>query len=399
MARRAQIQEWIRDYAPDYGFDIVQKNFDWQQLIKVQEAYIERVHGAYERVLDHNNITRVTGFGTFVSANTIAVDGEHYSADHILIAAGAQPTFPDIPGAELGISSDGFFALQTQPKRVAVVGAGYIAVELAGVLQGLGSETHLCLRHAQPLRQFDEMLGATLLNHLQTSGVTCHTHTEIRALQKTAAGAIEVQTTQGNTFEVDCLIWAIGRTPATTQLGLAQAGVKTDTEGYIEVDAQQNTNIPGIYAVGDNANHGVQLTPAAVKAGRQLSMRLFAGQADAKVDYQLIPTVIFSHPPIGTIGMSEAKARETFGDDAIKVYTSRFTAMLSAVTSHRQDTDLKLICQGDDEQVVGMHGIGFAMDEILQGFAVAIKMGATKADFDSVMAIHPTSAEEWVTLR
>ncbi|MGL5358405.1 MAG: glutathione-disulfide reductase, partial [Shewanella sp.] len=375
----AHIAEAMHLYAKDYGFDVSVNKFDWNTLINSREAYIGRIHEAYGRGFANNKVTLLKGYGRFINGNTIEVNGEHYSADHILIATGGAPTIPNIPGAEYGIDSDGFFALREQPKRVAVVGAGYIAVEVAGVLHALGSETHLLVRKHAPLRNFDPMLVDALVDAMATQGPTLHTHSVPQSVVKNADNSLTLHLENGASLTVDCLIWAIGRTPATANIGLEHTQVQLDDQGYVLTDAQQNTTHPGIYCVGDIMAGGIELTPVAVKAGRLLSERLFNGMSAAKMDYRLVPTVVFSHPPIGTMGLTEPEARAQYGADDIKVYTSSFTSMYTAVTQHRQACKMKLVCQGKDEKVVGIHGIGFGMDEILQGFGVALKMGATKA--------------------
>ena len=395
----AQVAEAMHLYAKDYGFDVSVNKFDWSKLVESREAYIERIHGAYDRGLDSNGVTLVRGYGQFVNNNTIEVNGEHYSADHILIATGGTPTIPNIPGAEYGIDSDGFFALNEQPKRVAVVGAGYIAVELAGVLHALGSETHLFVRKHAPLRSFDPMLSEALMESMATDGPSLHTHSIPESVTKNADGSLTLKLENGESYEIDTLIWAIGRRPSTDKIGLENTDVKLNDKGYVVVDAQQNTTAKGIYCVGDIIEGGIELTPVAVKAGRLLSERLFNGMTDAKMDYSLVPTVVFSHPAIGTMGLTEPEAITQYGEENVKVYNSGFTSMYTAVTAHRQACKMKLVCAGKEEKVVGIHGIGYGMDEILQGFGVAIKMGATKADFDAVVAIHPTGAEEFVTMR
>ncbi|WP_026376451.1 glutathione-disulfide reductase [Aestuariibacter salexigens] len=393
----AQVAEAINRYAPDYGFDLEVNGFSWNTLVESREAYISRIHQSYDHVLNNNGVTLIKGFAKFVDKHTVEVDGERYTAPHITIATGGKPMIPDVPGAEYGIDSDGFFALQEQPKRVVVVGAGYIGVELAGVMHSLGSETHLVVRKHALLRNFDPMLYDTLMEVMADEGPNLHTHCATERIDKNADGSLTIHFTNGANIDTDCVIWAIGRVPMTDGIGLDDIGVERDRWGNIKVDEYQNTSVPGIYAVGDNIGK-VALTPVAVKAGRLLSERLFNNKPDAKMDYDTIPTVVFSHPPIGTIGLSEPEAEEKYGHGNIKVYRSSFGAMYTAVTRHRQVTRMKLICAGPDEKVVGLHGIGHGMDEILQGFSVAIKMGATKADFDACVAIHPTSAEEYVTM-
>ncbi|QWK94464.1 glutathione-disulfide reductase [Plesiomonas shigelloides] len=398
MWHGAQIAEAMHRYAADYGFDVDVKQFDFQQLIASREAYIDRIHQSYERVLGNNKVDVIQGFARFVDAHTVEVNGEQITADHILIATGGYPTRPAIPGAEHGIDSDGFFALRELPKRVAVVGAGYIAVEIAGVMHALGAETHLVVRKHAPLRSFDPMLVDTLLEVIKTEGPELHTQAVPQRVEKHTDGSLTLHLEDGRSLHVDCLIWAIGRKPATDRLNLDASGVELDDRGYIRVDMYQNTNVPGVYAVGDNTGR-IELTPVAVAAGRRLSERLFNNKPNEHLNYDNVPTVVFSHPPIGTVGLTEPQAIEQYGEANVKVYTSSFTAMYTAVTQHRQPCRMKLVCVGAEQKIVGIHGIGFGMDEILQGFAVAMKMGATKRDFDNTVAIHPTAAEEFVTMR
>ncbi|KJG00388.1 glutathione-disulfide reductase [Photobacterium angustum] len=399
MWHGAQIAEAMHLYAKDYGFDVDVKGFDWSKLVESREAYISRIHTSYDNVLGNNKVEVINGFAKFVDAKTIEVNGEHYTADHILIAVGGEPTIPAIPGAEHGIDSNGFFELNEQPKRTAIIGAGYIAVEIAGVLSALGTDTHLFVRKESPLRSFDPLIVETLVEVMATEGPTLHTHSVPKEVIKEADGSITLHFENGESHNTDVLIWAIGRHPTTDKINLEATGVATNDRGYIKVDEYQETNVKGIYCVGDIMEGGIELTPIAVKAGRQLSERLFNNKPDAKMDYSLVPTVVFSHPPIGTIGLTEPEAIAQYGEENVKVYKSGFTSMYTAVTSHRQPCKMKLVCAGDDEKVVGLHGIGFTVDEMIQGFGVAIKMGATKADFDSVVAIHPTGSEEFVTMR
>lgn len=395
----AQIAEAIHQYAPDYGFDLQVNKFDFAKLVESRQAYISRIHTSYHNVLAKNNVDVIQGFAKFVNANTVEVNGEHITADHILIATGGRPSRPAIPGAEYGIDSDGVFALSELPKRVAVVGAGYIAVELAGVMNSFGVKTHLFVRQHAPLRHFDPLIVDTLLEVIQQDGIQLHTQAIPQEVVKNADGSLTIKLEDGRCQEVDCLIWAIGRHPATDTINLEASGVKTNARGFVKVDKYQNTNVEGIYAVGDIIEGGIELTPVAVAAGRRLSERLFNNKPNEHLDYNLVPTVVFSHPPIGTIGLTEPKAIEQYGKENVKVYKSSFTPMYSAVTQHRQPCRMKLVCVGKEEKIVGLHGIGFGVDEMIQGFAVAIKMGATKADFDNTVAIHPTGSEEFVTMR
>lgn len=387
-------------YGPDYGFALnleeQLRTFSWSKLVESRSAYISRIHDSYERVLANNDITVINGYGRFIDARTVEVNGEHYTADHITIATGGEPMIPDVPGAGYGIDSDAFFDLTERPNRVAVLGAGYIAVELAGVLNALGSETHLLVRRHKPLRSFDDMLSDTLVEIMATEGPQLHTGCVPREITKENDGSLTVHLENGQDLNVDMVIWAAGRKPHTSGINLAAAGVSVDNRGYIPVDKYQNTNIAGIYAVGDNIGK-VELTPVAVAAGRRLSERLFNNKPDEHLNYDNVATVVFSHPPIGTVGLTEQAAREQYHE--VKVYTSQFTAMYSALTSHRQPSRMKLVTAGSEEKIVGIHVIGHGADEMLQGFAVALKMGATKADFDNTVAIHPTSAEEFVTMR
>ncbi|WP_272521812.1 glutathione-disulfide reductase [Providencia sp. PROV202] len=398
MWHAAQISEAIRAYGPDYGFDTTINDFNWKKLIESRTAYIDRIHQSYDRVLGNNKVDVIKGFARFVDAHTVEVNGEIYTADHILIATGGRPVIPAILGAEYGMTSDGFFELEALPKRVAVVGAGYIAVELAGVLNGLGSEAHLFVRKHAPLRAFDPLIVETLVEVMNAEGPTLHTESIPKEVVKNADGSLTLKLENGHEQTVDALIWAIGREPMTDNLNIEAAGVELNAKGYIKVDKYQNTNVAGVYAVGDNTG-AVELTPVAVAAGRRLSERLFNNKPDEHLDYTNVPTVVFSHPPIGTVGLTEPEAIEKYGEDAVKCYKSSFTAMYTAVTSHRQPCRMKLVCVGKEEKIVGIHGIGFGMDEMLQGFAVALKMGATKKDFDNTVAIHPTAAEEFVTMR
>ncbi len=396
MWNGAHLAENLRD-AKDYGFSYQNLQFDWTALVTSRENYITRLNGLYEKRLQDMGIDWIKGHGAFVDKKILSVNDTHYSGKNILLACGGKPRYPDIPGAALGISSDGFFELKTQPKRVAVVGAGYIAVEIAGVLHNLGTETHLVLRHNTALRSFDTILSEELMGAMQAQGVTCHTNSIPKSLTKTPAG-LNLCLKNGQTLTgFDEVIWAIGRYPVTADLHLEKTGIAADAQGFIPVDSHQKTTVDGIYAVGDVTGHA-QLTPVAIAAGRRLAERLFNQQSNNALDHTNIPTVIFSHPTIGTVGLSEQEAIAQHGQTNIKIYTSAFKPMFNAFTRHSGRTAMKLVVLGPEEKILGCHIIGLGADEMLQGFAVAIKMGATKADFDNTIAIHPTSAEELVTM-
>ena len=394
----AQVAETLHRYAGEYGFDVTINKFDFATLKANRQAYIDRIHGSYERGFDSNGVERVYEYARFVDPHTVEVAGERYTAPHILIATGGHALYPNIPGSEYGITSDGFFELDEVPKRTAVIGAGYIAVEVAGVLNALGSDTHLFVRKDRPLRTFDKDIVDVLVDEMAKSGPTLHTHANATEVVKNTDDSLTISFDNGETITVDCLIWAIGRAANTSGFGLEKTGVKLTEKGTIYSDEFENTSVLGIYALGDVTGK-LDLTPVAVKAGRQLSERLFNNKADAKLDYTDVATVVFSHPVIGSVGLTEEKAIAKYGAENIKVYKSSFTPMYTALGDNRQPSTMKLVTLGDDEKIIGLHGIGYGVDEMIQGFSVAIKMGATKADFDNTVAIHPTGSEEFVTMR
>lgn len=394
----AQVAETLHRYAGEYGFDVTINKFDFATLKANRQAYIDRIHGSYERGFDSNGVERVYEYARFVDPHTVEVAGERYTAPHILIATGGHALYPNIPGSEYGITSDGFFELDEVPKRTAVIGAGYIAVEVAGVLNALGSDTHLFVRKDRPLRTFDKDIVDVLVDEMAKSGPTLHTHANVTEVVKNADDSLTISFDNGETITVDCLIWTIGRAANTSGFGLEKTGVKLTEKGTIYSDEFENTSVPRIYALGDVTGK-LDLTPVAVKAGRQLSERLFNNKADAKLDYTDVATVVFSHPVIGSVGLTEEKAVAKYGAENIKVYKSSFTPMYTALGDNRQPSTMKLVTLGEDEKIIGLHGIGYGVDEMIQGFSVAIKMGATKADFDNTVAIHPTGSEEFVTMR
>lgn len=396
MWNAAECAEWLAD-AADYGFVVEAPRFDWLKLKQARDAYIERLNAIYARNVQLDGIELVAGRGRFVAANAVEVGERRLDAKAVLIATGGRPSVPAVPGAELGFTSDQFFELTARPESVAVVGGGYIAVELAGVLAALGSDVTLLLRGERLLNGFDEMLSATLASEMSASGINLIAAQQLLSVTREVNGTLTLAAGHGKRHSgFDALLWATGRVPNTAGLGLETAGVELGLNGEVCVDAFQNTNVAGVHAVGDVTGK-LQLTPVAIAAGRRLADRLFGGAPDAHLDYENVPSVVFSHPPIGSVGLTEVEAREQYGDE-VKVYTTRFTNMRFGVTSRKPKTAMKLVCVGPTEKVVGLHTIGAGSDELLQGFAVAIKLGATKADFDRTVAIHPTAAEELVTL-
>jgi glutathione reductase (NADPH) len=385
------------DDARGYGFDLGAATLDGARLKAARDAYVARLNAIYEANLTRKQIDWVRGRARFIDARTVEVGDRRLRANHIVIATGGRPSIPAVPGAELGITSDGFFELKEKPQRVAVVGSGYISVELAGVFAGLGSEVSVFVRQDRVLRHFDPMLSSALAREMSSDGISLVTEATPAALSL-VAGQRELVTTDGRRFGgFDAVIWAIGRTPATEALGLEQIGLPLTAMGYIDTDRFQNTTVPGVYAIGDVTGRE-PLTPVAIAAGRRLADRLFGGKPDRHLDYALIPTVIFSHPPIGTVGLSEPEARALHGD-AVKVYGASFVPMYHALTERKSRVEMKLVCLGAEERIIGLHVLGHGADEMLQGFAVAVKMGARKRDFDDTVAIHPTVAEEFVTMR
>lgn len=383
----------------DYGFSKMEVRLDWQLLVKKRNDYINRLRQNYTNRLDEYNITHLQGKGKFVDSKTIDVNGAHYQAEHIIIATGGEPLLPrDLPGIEHAIDSDGFFAMTEQPGKVAVIGGGYIGVEFAGLLNSLGTETHLLLRGERPLSRFDDTLGETLLEIMQQNGVIVHLNhrAEHITLQKDGKKVITCQ--NGNTIsDLDTVIAAVGRVPRTFDLNLAAIKVKQDKRGLIKVNRYQTTSVAGIYAIGD-VTDSPALTPVAIAAGRRLADRLFAGHTNSYLNYENICSVIFSHPPVGSVGLSEKDAIEKYGKEQIKIYQTRFNPMFDALSEHKTPTVMKLVTKGKNEKILGVHIIGYAADEMLQGFGVAVKMGACKRDFDNTVAIHPTSSEELVTM-
>ena len=405
----AQLAHQLDHDYQGYGFDVTLNDFSWKKLVQSRDAYIHNIHKYYNNTIEKHEIDLYQGWGKFVNTNTLIITTKDktpftpsppkISADHIILAPGSKPIIPNIPGAEYGITSDEFFTLKKQPRKAIIIGSGYIAVELAGLLHNLKTETILLIRKEKVLRHFDPILSDTLMECMTMDQLAYKTNTQITKVSKQADSLLHLTLNTGEEIcDVDCLIWAIGRSPNTSELGLEHAHLSTDKDGFIACNAYQETKIPNIYASGDiTGKH--QLTPVAIAQSRRLVRRLFAKERPPTIDYNDIPTVVFSHPTIATCGLTEREAIEIHGATNIKVYTSKFTPLYSAISGYRTPTQIKLITKGKHERVIGIHMIGLQCDEILQGFAVAMKMGATKADFDMTIAIHPTSAEELVTLQ
>ena len=399
----AQLAHAVDD-ANSFGIPATRGETDWETLVNARDNYISNINNYWNGYVNDQGIHFIQGYAQFVNATTVVVDGEHYTADHIVVATGSQPIVPPVPGAELGITSDGFFQLEQQPKRVAVIGGGYIGVELSGVLRALGSEVTLVAMEDRLLNLFDEMISESLQVQMQQQGIEVRTSFQVAELSKHAQGLV-VHSNTGETIEAfDTVIWAVGRRANTQQLNLDAAGVNVLSNGIINVDEINNTNIDTVYAIGDVTGKAT-LTPVAIKAGRELADRLFVVSSDKSfaqmkkifMGEQAIPSVVFAHPPIATLGLTESEARQKH--NKVSVYSSQFTPMRFALSENGAITAMKLVCVGAQEKIVGIHMIGDGVDEMLQGFAVAVNMGATRADFENTIAIHPTSAEELVTMR
>ncbi len=382
--------------APGFGIPAERGPTDWQRLVEGRDRYIANINRYWDGYVEELGITRIDGRARFTGERAIEVNGTGYSADHVVIATGGHPIVPPLPGADLGITSDGFFQLREQPKRVAVIGGGYIGVELAGMLRALGSEVTVVALEDRVLEFFDPMISEVTMAEMRGQGITLRMGFQVAGLVETGAG-IALDANDGERLEgFDCAIWAVGRAPNTRDLNLEAAGVETRSNGIVPTDEYQNTNVPGVYGLGDITGR-MPLTPVAIAAGRRLADRLFGGMAERRLDYRNIPSVVFAHPPVGTVGLTEPKARERF--EQVTVYKTEFTPMQHALSDHGMTTAMKLVCAGPEERVVGIHLVGDKVDEMLQGFAVAVKMGATKADLDDTVPIHPISAEELVTLK
>ncbi|MFI9653256.1 glutathione-disulfide reductase [Guyparkeria sp. GHLCS8-2] len=384
--------------AVDWGFPEAPGAVDFATLVKKRREFIAGITNFWNGYAKDLKLEVIDGYGRLAGDNKVDVDGTTYTADHIVISTGGRPLVPSVPGAEHGITSDGFFELDDLPQKTAVIGGGYIGVELAGVLRSLGSEVTLLDMLDTVLAPFDPLIRETATENLHQMGIETHLPYKVSKLEKTDKGTIIHGGDGEKLGPFDQVIWAVGRKPNTDDIGLDQAGVAVEKNGVIPVDAYQNTNIEAIYAIGDIIGK-YPLTPVAIAAGRRLSDRLFDGQNDAHLEYETIPTVVFAHPALGTVGLTEPQAVERFGKKQVTIYETTFTPMRYALSAHGFKTAMKLVCVGKEERVAGLHLVGDGADEMLQGFAVAVKAGLTKGQFDDTVALHPTSAEELVTLK
>ncbi|HET6603181.1 MAG TPA: glutathione-disulfide reductase [Xanthomonadaceae bacterium] len=391
-AELAQAQHLARDY----GFGIETGVLDWQHFLAARRRYIGNIHRSYAERFDGLGIERVAERGRFADDGTILAGDRTLRAAHVLIATGGRPKRLHCAGQQHGMVSDDLFGLEQAPRRVAIAGSGYIAVEFAGVLHALGSQVEIYVRGTRLFGVLDHELSDSLDAALRQDGIVVRYESEIVNAEPSAHG-YRLDCGDGCSEDgYDALLWAVGRVPNTGDLNLAAVGVGVDGDGHVQVDDRQDTTRDGVYAVGD-VTAAPALTPVAVAAARRLMDRIFGGDPDSKLDFEWIPTVVFSHPPIGTIGLTEADARTRFGE-AVRCYRSRFRPMRTALPDRVTRSFMKLVCVGEDERIVGLHIHGDSADEMLQGFAVAVRMGATKRDFDDTLAIHPTSAEELVLM-
>jgi len=381
------------DAAPGFGWTVGTSTFNWSSLIANKNQEITRLQGVYNKRLQQSGVNVVTGSAKLLDAHTVEVEGSIFRAERIVIATGGRPFVPDIAGREHIVTSNDMFFLEQLPKRIIIVGGGYIAVEFAGIMRGLGVDTTVCHRGDKLLQGFDEDIRDFLAEALTKKGISLLFNADIEAIEKTG-DAFTVQLIGGNKMTTDLVLYATGRTPNSTGFGLEALGVEMDDEGAIKVYDDYRTNVSSIYAIGDVTNR-VNLTPVAIAEGMALIDQLYAIKPRA-VDYDNIPTAVFCQPAIGTVGLTEAEAREKYPD--IDIYKTRFTPMKNALSGLDEKTLMKMIVVRSTDQVVGLHMVGTDAPEIIQGMAVAIRAGATKAIFDSTIGIHPTAAEEFVTL-
>jgi glutathione reductase (NADPH) len=382
------------DDARGFGWDVSQSTFSWPKLLNAKNEEIARLNGVYQRLLENAGITIIQGKARVVDGQTVAIGERRITTDALLIATGGRPFVPDVPGAELGIVSDQMFSLAELPERVAIIGGGYIAVEFAGILQGLGCEVSLIYRGPLFLRGFDGDIRATLAGEMTKRGVDLHFNVEVDHLATNDRGAVRVCGLTGGEIEADLVLWATGRVPNTADLGLEEAGIELTANGAVGVDEYSRTTIPGVYAVGDCTDR-VALTPVAI-AEAQALIETINGNPTA-MSYTNIPSAVFSQPNVGTVGLTESEARAQHQD--IVTYRTSFRPLIHTLSGRDEHTMMKLVVDRHTDRVLGVHMVGPDAGEVIQGFAVALKCGATKSQFDATVGIHPTAAEEFVTMR
>lgn len=379
-----------------FGWSLGEANFDWATLIANKDREINRLNGIYRNLLVGSGVTLHEGHAKIVGPHEVEINGERHTAKHILIATGGWPQIPEIPGHEHAISSNQAFFLKELPKRVLVVGGGYIAVEFAGIFHGLGAETTLLYRGELFLRGFDGSVRKHLQEELTKRGMNLQFNADIERIEKQADGSLNVTLKDGRELQADCVFYATGRRPMVDNLGLENTRVTLDKKGFVEVDEQYQTAEPSILAIGDVIGR-VQLTPVALAEGMAVARRLFKPEQYRLVDYKMIPTAVFSLPNIGTVGLSEEQAREEGYE--VQIFESRFRPMKLTMTECQERTLMKLVVDAKTDKVLGCHMVGPEAGEIVQGLAIALKAGATKRDFDETIGVHPTAAEEFVTMR
>ncbi|GLX14556.1 glutathione reductase [Pseudomonas straminea] len=384
------------EHAEGFGWTPGQASFSWPMLIANKNREIERLNGIYRKLLVGSGVTLVEGHARLLDEHRVEVDGKTYSAERILIATGGWPHVPEIPGHEHAINSNQAFFLEELPKRILVVGGGYIAVEFASIFNGLGAQTSLLYRGDLFLRGFDKSLRTHLHEELGKRGLDVQFNTDIARIDKQPDSSLKATLKDGRTLEADCIFYATGRRPMLDNLGLENTSVSLDDKGYIEVDDEYQTSAPSILAIGDVIGR-VQLTPVALAEGMAVARRLFKPDEYRKVDYRMIPTAVFSLPNIGTVGLSEEQAREAGHE--VKIFESCFRPMKLTLTESDERTLMKLVVDAKTDRVLGCHMVGPDAGEIVQGLAVALKAGATKQVFDETIGVHPSAAEEFVTLR
>ena len=384
------------EQASGFGWSLGEANFDWTTLITNKNREIERLNGIYRNLLTSSGVSLFEGHARIVDAHTVEVNGQRHSAERILIATGGWPQIPDIPGREHAISSNEAFFLKQLPKRVLVVGGGYIAVEFASIFHGLGATTSLLYRGDLFLRGFDGAVREHLREELSKKGLDLQFNADIASIERKTDGSLAATLKDGRVLEADCVFYATGRRPMLDNLGLENVEVKLDKRGYVEVDDLFQTSTPSILALGDVIGR-VQLTPVALAEGMAVARRLFKPEEYRPLDYSMIPTAVFSLPNIGTVGLSEEQAIEA--GHKVKIFESRFRPMKLTLTENPERTLMKLVVDADSDRVLGCHMVGPEAGEIVQGLAIALKAGATKQIFDETIGVHPSAAEEFVTLR